>query len=128
MFGESFSEVLMSAAQSHQPTVLSIKVNPDRRFSRLTPQDSIFTFTTFPMSLGHWSVFNIDISSVGLPSDPVHVFTQMKFPANTNIGVSDNFSTLVASATRTNIQVSIWRVDSSDPAGIQYELHGLVIV
>jgi len=113
----------MSNTQDVKPIRNTTKVEKSDVHT-LVPQNNIFAFRTSPVDFGRWTITDI---SVSLPATPRAVFVQIKFPPNTGLNVSDNFSTVVAIATSTLIQVNVWRTDSSANPSINYAYDLLVI-
>ncbi len=91
----------------------------------LVPQNNIFALRSGNVNLSRWTRVNF---SVNLPSDPWTVFVQVKYPANSQLNVSDNFATIVTIANRSLIQVNVWRVDADADPAIDYQFEILATI
>ena len=116
----------MPVAVSHHPTRHKVEghksVNPF-----VAIQDQIYSFRSIPFTLAaHWTEIDHGIAFLGLSRDPQTLHVQTKFPANTNLTVSDNFSIVVSVVDRSHIVFNVWRVDSSDNPAIQYAFDFLI--
>jgi hypothetical protein len=84
----------------------------------------IVAFTTGSVNFARWTI--TDITGLFLPRDPKAVSVQIKFPANADLGVSDNFATLVSIANRSFIRVNTWRVDANADPSIDFSFSVII--
>jgi hypothetical protein len=114
----------MPVAESIQPMRHTVDMGVSHPFVAL--DNRIFSFRTIPVNFGRWTITTWPISFLQLTGDPLTVHAQIHFPQNTDISISDNFSVLVAQATRDQVITSSWRVDSGDNPQNQYQFDFLI--
>ena len=103
--------------------VLQLK-EPDKSNALFLNPDNIFSFRVGPVNVSRWTRIDIPIN---LPREPLVAFTQVRFPGNAQLNVSDNFSCTTAILSRTRLQVNVWRTDNSADPAINYDLDCLII-
>jgi hypothetical protein len=92
---------------------------------RFVDPGNMFSFRSRALNLSRWT--RVSITSLNLPRQPFIALTQLRFPNNTGLSVSDNFSVVVGKLTRSELEVSIWRTDANADPAIDYVLDFLII-